>query len=590
MFQKLGKFLYLCPVISNKAIMNYILPVLTLLGSLGLFLYGMTMMSESLQKVAGNRLRSILAAMTSTPLNRILTGTLITAIIQSSSATTVMVVSFVNAGLLTLTQSVGVIMGANIGTTVTAWLISLLGFKADISALSIPLIGIGFALMMFKSSKRKNLGELLIGFALLFLGLSFLKNSVPDLSTQPEVLEFIKQWTSWGFWSVLIFVGLGTILTIILQSSSATMALTLVMCNFGWIPFEMAAAMVLGENIGTTITANIAASVANANAKRAARAHSIFNIFGVIWVLILFKPFLWLVSIIITAIGAENPLDPATATSSPTSILYAVAMVHSLFNVLNAAILVWFTPQIVKIVTAMVKSDPEETAPKLKFIQGGVLGTAELSLDQAHQEIVHFGKIIKQQFSYAREAVNNADNADKFDELFKKLEKYEKITDEVELEVAKYLHRVNQGFLSKDASQRIQAMYTIINELESLGDSGYNIGRILTRKNVQNKQFNEETLRRLNKMMDLVDDAIDVMITNLSSGYKKLDNITNAQDCESRINEYRNLLKEEHMVQIRQNDAEYHTGIYYMDLVNEMEAMGDYLINISEAIIEADED
>lgn len=577
---------YICEIIQKIIYMNYILPVLTLLGSLGLFLYGMTMMSESLQKVAGNRLRSILAAMTSTPLKRILTGTLITAIIQSSSATTVMVVSFVNAGLLTLTQSVGVIMGANIGTTVTAWLISLLGFKADISALSIPLIGIGFALMMFKSVKRKNIGKLLIGFALLFLGLSFLKNSVPDLSSQPEVLEFIKQWTSWGYGSILIFVGIGTALTIVLQSSSATMALTLVMCSMGWIPFEMAAAMVLGENIGTTITANIAASVANANARRAARAHSIFNVFGVFWVLVLFHPFLWVVSKIIVGIGCENPLDPATALNSPTSILYAVATVHTLFNILNALILVWFTPQIVKTVTAMVKSDPDENVHKLQYIQGGVLSTDELSLAQARKEIEHFGEIIQTQFGYAKEAINSADDSEKFNELFSKLQKYEQITDEVELEVAKYLHHISEGVISKKSSKRIQGMYTVINELESLGDSGFNIGRILTRKNIQKKQFDEDTLKKLNYMLGLVGIAVDNMVINLKLGYDHIENINNANDSEANINEYRNLLKDDHMNHIRLNESEYHTGIYYMDLINELEKMGDYLINISEAVEE----
>ena len=301
--------------------MDTVFSILTLLGSLGLFLYGMTLMSEALQKVAGDKLRNILAAMTSNSLSRILTGLFITAVIQSSSATTVMVVSFVNAGLLSLVQSIGVIMGANIGTTFTAWLISLLGFKADIAILAIPLIGFGFAFMMCKAKKKKSIGELIIGFALLFLGLSFLKDSVPDLQSSPEVLEFLQQWTGYGFGSILMFVAIGTILTIVLQSSSATMALTLVMCNNGWIPFEMGAAMVLGENIGTTITANIAAAVANVSARRAAMAHCVFNIFGVVWVLTLFHPFLFVVSKIIMGMGLDNPL---VAGASPNSTLYAI--------------------------------------------------------------------------------------------------------------------------------------------------------------------------------------------------------------------------------------------------------------------------
>ncbi|MBR5855672.1 MAG: Na/Pi cotransporter family protein, partial [Bacteroidales bacterium] len=353
--------------------MGIIFNILTLLGSLGLFLYGMTLMSEALQKVAGDKLRNILAAMTSNSFSRIITGLFITAVIQSSSATTVMVVSFVNAGLLSLVQSIGVIMGANIGTTMTAWLISLLGFKADISILAIPLIAFGFAFMMFKSNKKKSIGELIIGFSLLFLGLSFLKDSVPDLQNSPEVLAFLQKWTNFGFGSTLMFVFIGTILTIVLQSSSATMALTLVMCNNGWIPFEMGAAMVLGENIGTTITANIAASVANVSARRAAMAHSVFNLFGVIWVLVLFKPFLILVSKIIMAMGLDNPL---VAGASSNSTLYAISMVHTLFNVCNALILVWFTNQIAQLVTKIIKGKKEEEVFRLQYIHGGLLNTA----------------------------------------------------------------------------------------------------------------------------------------------------------------------------------------------------------------------
>lgn len=560
--------------------MSTFFQIFTLLGSLGLFLYGMTLMSEALQKVAGEKLRSFLAAMTSNPFKRILTGLFITAIIQSSSATTVMVVSFVNAGLLTLTQSVGVIMGANIGTTMTAWLISLLGFKADIAALSIPLIGVGFVFMMFKSKKRKNIGELIIGFALLFLGLSFLKNSVPDLSSTPEVLAFIQSWTQWGFWSVLIFVGIGSLLTIVLQSSSATMALTLVMCNFGWIPFEMAAAMVMGENIGTTITANIAASVANVSAKRAALAHSVFNIFGVIWVLALFQPFLWIVSKIVIGIGGADPFQ------STESILYAVAMVHTLFNITNTLILVWFTPQIVRLVQLIVKSPKEEEVFRLKYIQSGLLSTSELSLAQAKQEIVHFGDIVRKQYVYAREAINEADNPNRFEELFNKLEHYEQITDRVEFEIAKYLNSIGEGELGEESMRRLQAMYKIISEMESMGDSGFNIGRILQRKNLHQKKFSEGMVRKLNRMMDLVDKAIENMISNVELGYTKVTSIANAQDSEHDINEYRNNLKEEHLFNLESNEYAYLTGVYYMDLISECERVGDYIINVSEAIVE----
>ena len=555
--------------------MSTVFQILTLLGALGMFLYGMTLMSEGLQKVAGSRLRSILSAMTANSFTRILTGTLITAIIQSSSATTVMIVSFVNAGLLSLTQAVGVIMGANIGTTVTSWLISLLGFTADISTLSIPLIGIGFAFMMFKSQKRKNIGEMIIGFAMLFLGLSFLKDSVPDLSTNPEAIAFIQRWTDWGFFSVLIFVLVGTVMTIVLQSSSATVALTLVMASQGWIPFEMAAAMVLGENIGTTITANIAASVGNISAKRAALAHTVFNVFGVIWVLALYKPFLWLVSKIVVGLGGEDPFV------SSASLLYAISTVHTLFNLLNTCILVWFTPQIVKFVTWVLKGHKdEEEVFRLRYIQGGMMSTAELSLEQAEQEVVHFSEIVKKQYRYARQAVNEADDENRFDELFKKLEHYEQITDRIEFEIAKYLSNIQEG------TNKLQAMYKIISELESMGDSGFNVGRILQRKNLHSQKFDEATVRKLNHMLDLVDVAIDCMIDNLKEGFHHVINISNAQDAEHDINEYRDNLKEEHLRNIESEESGYLRGVYYMDLVSECEHVGDFIINVSEALVE----
>ena len=562
--------------------MDVVFKIFTLLGSLGLFLYGMTLMSEALQKVAGDKLRNILAAMTSNSFSRILTGLFITAVIQSSSATTVMVVSFVNAGLLSLVQSIGVIMGANIGTTLTAWLISLLGFKADIAILAIPLIGIGFAFMMFKSNKKKSIGELIIGFALLFLGLSFLKDSVPDLQSSPEVLAFLQQWTNYGFGSVLMFVAIGTILTIVLQSSSATMALTLVMCNNGWIPFEMGAAMVLGENIGTTITANIAASVANVSARRAAMAHSVFNVFGVVWVLTLFHPFLTLVSKIIMAIGLDNPL---VAGASPNSTLYAIAMVHTLFNVCNALILVWFTNQIATLVTKIVKGKKEEEVFRLQYIHGGLLNTAELSLAQAKAEIIHYAQLCKRQYAYAQEALNTAD-PERFDQLYKKLEEYEQITDRIELEIAKYLNNIAEGQLSEESGRRLQAMYKIISELESIGDSGFNIARILQRRNIHNKEFDPNMVKKLNYMTELINKGFDAMISNLTLGYDKIENISNAQDVEQDINEYRNNLKEEHLLNLENNVYSYLTGVYYMDLISEYEHVGDFMINISEAIIE----
>ena len=433
-----------------------VLQICTLLGALGMFLYGMTMMSNGLQKAAGNRLRNFLAAMTSNSFKRVTTGLGITAVIQSSSATTVMVVGFVNAGLLTLTQAVGVIMGANIGTTVTAWMVSLLGFKADISILAVPLMAVGFILSLAKKEQYKHMSELVIGFALLFLGLSLMKASVPDLDENS--VAFIQQWTGYKFWSVLIFMVFGTVLTLVLQSSSATMALTLIMLSVGWIPFPMAAAMVLGENIGTTITANIAASIGNPNARRAALAHTLFNVFGVIWALILFTPFLNLVGLLIEWLGYPNPMEINYAggivegSNESTAALYGVSMLHTLFNVINTCILVGFTPLIVKAVTAAIKSKPkdqEEEKVKLKFISAGPLGTPELAMTQAKNEIVHFAQISRNGLGYIKQAVH-ATNEEEFELYRKKLVKYEEISDRIEYEIATFLNALPQEDISEN--------------------------------------------------------------------------------------------------------------------------------------------
>ena len=454
--------------------------ILTLLGALGMFLYGMNLMSSGLQKAAGSRLRGFLTAMTSSPLKGVTTGVGITSIIQSSSATTVMVVGFVNAGLLTLTQAVGVIMGANIGTTITAWMVALLGFKADISILAVPLMAVGFVMSISKKEQYKHISELIIGFSLLFLGLSLMKNSVPDLRETPEAISFIQQWGGHGFWSVLLFLVFGTVLTLVLQSSSATMALTLIALSVGWISFEMAAAMVLGENIGTTITANIAAAVGNPNARRAALAHTFFNVFGVIWAVILFKPFLSFVGMIITWLGYPNPTEIVYSAGlteggvESTAALYGVSMLHTLFNTINTCILIWFTPLIVKAVTAAIKSKPQDEAEekvKLKYIAAGPLGTPELAITQAHNEIVHFGQISRNGLGYIRSAVH-ATNEEEFETFRKKLVKYEEIADRIEFEIAQFLNAVSKDDISVETQKRIKSMYKIIGEMESLGDSG----------------------------------------------------------------------------------------------------------------------
>ncbi len=568
-----------------------ILHIFSLLGALGMFLYGMNLMSSGLQKAAGDRLRGFLSAMTSNPFKRVATGVGITALIQSSSATTVMVVSFVNAGLLTLGQAIGVIMGANIGTTITAWMVSLLGFKADISVLAVPLMLFGFLFSNSKKNQNRNIGELIVGFALLFLGLSFMKESVPDLKQTPEVLEFVTQWSGYGFWSVLIFLGVGTVLTLILQSSSATMAITLIMLSMGWIPFPMACAMVLGENIGTTITANIAASVGNASAKRAALSHTIFNVFGVIWALILFRPFLGLVGKIIELMGLPNPAAQGFIITSAvgdesTAALYGLSMLHTLFNTINTLILIWFTELIAKIVTRMVKEkeNKDEKPFRLKYIEAGHLATPELSTEQAFKEVIHFANISRNGLGYARAAINET-NPEKFDEIRGKLVKYEEISDRIEYEIATFLNAVSAEEISARTSMKIKAIYKIIGELESLGDSGESISRILSRRNIHNKSFDGDTIKKLNAMIDLVDNAYRVMITNLTLAFDgKLEEISNAYAAEERINYLRNNLRDEEIESIEGERKNYQTSVYYMDIVSQLETMGDFLINISQTL------
>lgn len=567
-----------------------ILQVFTLLGALGMFLYGMNLMSSGLQKAAGERLRGFLSAMTSNPLKGVLTGMGITAIIQSSSATTVMVVSFVNAGLLTLVQAIGVIMGANIGTTITAWMVAFLGFKADISILAIPLMLFGFLFSNSKKDQRKNIGELIVGFCLLFLGLSFMKESVPDLRQTPEVLEFVSTWSSHGFGSVLLFLLFGTILTLVLQSSSATMAITLIMLSMGWIPFGMACAMVLGENIGTTITANIAASIGNTQAKRAAMSHTIFNVFGVLWALILFNPFLRLVGLVTEKLfGLPNPAAEGFSVPGPTSpegtaALYGLSMLHTLFNMTNTLILVWFTGLIGKAVSWIIRTpeNQEKEVFRLKYISAGPLATPELSVDQAFDEIIHFAQISKNGAAYAKEAINEADT-DKFEELRSKLVKYEEISDRIEYEIASFLNSVSAEEISENTSIKIKAMYKIVGELESLGDSGETISRILSRKNIHKKEFDQDTIKNLNTMADALDEAYDAMIANLIAAHKgELVNISNAYNAEGRLNTLRNNFRDVVIEEIDNGGKNYHTSVYYMDIINEYERMGDFMINVSQ--------
>ena len=565
-----------------------------------MFLYGMALMSDGLQKSAGDRLRAFMAKMTSNAFKRVLTGTVVTCLVQSSSATTIMVVSFVNAGLLTLGNAIGVIMGANIGTTLTAWITSL-GFSVNIALFAVPMMAFGYVLYSSKKASLKNVGQFLMGFAVMYVGLTFMKDCSNEILGQYQtgMMNFFGSINGFGFGSILLFLIAGAVLTIVLQASSATMAITMLLAASGLIDFKLAVAMVLGENIGTTITANIAAAVANTSAKRAARAHTIFNIIGVVWVLAVFGPIVKLICIIMESLGFFNPMEASSQLAAiansgesiaaetmemyKNSLLYGIAMLHTLFNVTNTLVLIWFTPLIEKAVVWLVKEPKGETEVfRLKYISGGPLSTAELSLQEAKQEIIHFAEICKNGFGYIKEAINET-NPDAFDKLNDKLIKYEEITDRIEFEIATYLNEVSKNELSEESMSLTKAMYKIIGELESLGDSGEAIGRILKRKNAHGKQFDKSILDRLNKMMELVEKGYDAMIENLKNEH--LNDISNALNCEYNINECRNHLREEHIVNIESNSYNYLTGVYYMDVLAELEKIGDFLINVSQAVV-----
>jgi len=552
--------------------------LLTLIGSLGLFLFGMKIMSEALQRVAGSKMRQVLSAMTSNRVKGVFTGFLITAVIQSSSATIVMIVSFVNAGLLSLIESIGVIMGANIGTTVTAWIISILGFKVKMSAFSLPLIGVAFPLLFSKNNKRKSWGEFIFGFAFIFMGLEYLKGSMPDLNSNPEMLAFLGNFSNLGFGTSLIYLLIGTILTVIIQSSSATMALTLVMCNNGWIPFEAAAAMVLGENIGTTITANLAAIVGNVSAKRSARAHFLFNMIGVIWIMLILKIYLRGIDSIMVSSGLGSPF------ANPSSIPVALSIFHTSFNVLNTLFLIGLSPGIARLVTLMVpQKEDEEEEFKLKYIDFGLLSTSELSILQAKKEIVYYGQRVTKMFSIVR-SLNKEDKQKGFFKKKEKIEKYENNSDNIEVEIATYLTRIMEhGDLGRVSSERVRAMYNVIDDLESIADCNYNIMRTLTRKFESRIDFTSYQEENIKTMFSLVDDAFVVMNQNLELDYRSV-KLDEAIKAEERINEFRNKLKAEHLAQIEKKKYSYNSGTIYNDLFCELEKLGDYLINISESI------
>lgn len=547
---------------------------LRLIGSLGLFLYGMKIMSEGLQKFAGDSLRRILTAMTT---NRV-TGVLITALIQSSSATTVMVVSFVNAGLLTLTQSIGVIMGANIGTTVTAWLISALGFKVDIAAFSLPLLAFGIPLLFSGKSSRKSVGEFIFGFSFLFMGLQALKANAPDLGANPEMLAFVQNYADMGFFSIILFLFIGAILTMIVQASAATMAITLIMCANGWIDYQLGVALVLGENIGTTITANLAALTGNTQARRAALAHLAFNIFGVIWVLILFYPFTNAVSWFVTNVMRIS--DPSVAVS------FKLAAFHTAFNISNTFVMIWFVGLIEKTVCFLIKGKKDEDEEyRLRYITGGMLSTAELSILQARKEITLFAERTGRMLDMVK-ALFYEKNEDAFLKTYSRVEKYESISDRMEIEIANYLTCVAEGRLSSEGKEEIRIMLRAVSEIESIADSCNNMARSIKRRNEFKSIFTDEQNHNVDQMLALTEKALHRMIEILKKSELVRDDVNPSYNIENEINNYRNQLKIHNVEDINNKKYQYQDGVYYMDIIGEAEKLGDYVLNVVQAVIE----
>ena len=570
-----------------------------MLGCLALFLWGMNLMSSSLQRFAGKGLRSFIEKMTSNTGKCLFTGFLVTVLVQSSTATTLMLVSFVNAGLMTLKSAIGVIMGANIGTTVTAWLFAVsMDGTFSLGAIAIPLIFVGFVLTsFFKKQKTKDFGSFLIGFAFLFLGLSMLKDtSYPLLSSQP-VRDFLAPITDMGL-STVLFIIIGAVMTFCLQSSAAATSITMLLLASGAITFPNAVAFILGENIGTTITSNLAATSTNVSSKRTARAHLVFNLFGSILVIALFRPYMRLNAFIVEAMGFPNPLTAdfsilsqtglegsalSAQTTLASSLPYSVAIVHSLFNIITTLILVWFIPQLEKLVMKMVPNKEEEKEVfHLVYIGKGNANLAELSITEARKEINHFGEICTKGFGYVRQAIQESET-DGFEEFRQKLVKYEEITDRIEFEIATYLNQVSQNDISDQARMQVKAYFKIIGEMESLGDSGEAISRLLQRKRDHGKVFNDLMRKRIGEMLDTMQQAYEVMNANL--GQANVTDITNAYVAEDAINNMRDSLREEHLKNMEVKSYDYTAGVYYFDLIQELETMGDFMINISQALV-----
>lgn len=551
--------------------MDLIQNLLSLLGSLGLFLFGMKTMSEGLEKFAGNGLRSILTTMTKNRFVGVLTGILVTALIQSSSATTVMVVSFVNASLMTLTQAIGVIMGANIGTTVTAWIISAVGFKVDIAAMSLPLLAIGLPLIFSKRSRRKSTGEFIFGFAFLFMGLSFLQTAATNLDIKTMVTTMLANMTDGGFFTIILFVLVGALVTMIVQASAATMAITLMLFNMNIPGFglEQAAALAMGQNIGTTITALMASMTAGTQARRAALAHMFFNVFGVVVILMMFYPFCNAVSWFVDNVMKADDGD-----------LYKLSMFHTAFNIFNTILLIGFVHQIESFVCRILPMKEAVKEKGLKYISGGLFSTAELSLLQARKEIVFFSERCQKSFNYLL-SMHGITKDDEFREIFKKVEKYENITDNMEYEIAHYLQQVSEGDLSDDAKKQVRRMLREIDDMESIGDCCFSLARTLSRKRENCKEhFTEQQLKQINSMECLVSEALCLMTETLQQPEGEGHDISRSYELEEKINTMRTQLRNDNLQSITSGMYDYKLGAFYIDFINGLEKLGDYVLNV----------
>ena len=570
---------------------------LALLGAVCLFLYGMKIMSEGLQKTAGSRLRSILAWMTKNRFLAVVTGIVITALIQSSSASVSMVVSFVNAGLMPLEQSLAVSFGAALGTTFTEWIIAIFGFKVKMSAFLLPLLAFAVPMLFIKRNNYKNIGELLIGFAFLFMGLDAISANVPDLSKSPEVFGWLQQYTSMGFWSILIFTLVGWVITMVIQSSAATFAIVLIMAAKGWISFDIACAMVLGASIGTSITPLLASLGGNAEAKKAALGHALFNLFGAVWLLAVFKPFVSMVTWVTTDVfGLGDPLalynnvkagvDSAALAKEQVAMSIGMTMFHTIFKICNLLIMIWFTKLYTKLLNIIIKSRKKEDEEfQLKYIQGGLMSSSELNIDPAQREIVVFAGRVERMLGMVKELVHTKTGTPEFNKILSRIQKYEDITDRMEFEIGSYLNKVLDGRLSSQAKARVASLLSIISELESIGDSCNNISKALVRKEEADAHFNEYNYKNIDEMLKLVSEAMTNMLAVLSD----IDNVTTedlmrSYNKEREINNFRNACRTENIENVNQKKYPYKAGIFYMDIVCEAEKLGDFIVNVIDSM------